>query len=52
MLYEVITQGDKLLVRSGRSRFSLSTLPAQEFPNIDEWQSVLEFEVPQSTLRP
>jgi len=44
-------QGDKLLVRSGRSRFSLSTLPAQEFPNIDEWQSVLEFEVPQSTLR-
>ncbi|MEA7538798.1 hypothetical protein ONQ62_26790, partial [Salmonella enterica subsp. enterica serovar Virginia] len=32
-------EGDRMLVRSGRSRFSLSTLPAADFPNLDDWQS-------------
>ncbi|RRQ76621.1 DNA polymerase III subunit beta, partial [Streptomyces griseofuscus] len=34
----VILEGDRMLVRSGRSRFSLSTLPASDFPNLDDWQ--------------
>ncbi|KLU17932.1 DNA polymerase III subunit beta, partial [Proteus mirabilis] len=43
--------GDRLLVRSGRSRFSLSTLPASDFPNLDDWQSEVEFTLPQATLK-
>jgi len=35
----VALDGDRMLVRSGRSRFSLSTLPATDFPNLDDWQS-------------
>lgn len=42
---------DRLLVRSGRSRFSLSTLPATDFPNLDDWQSEVEFSLPQSILK-
>ncbi|MBI2380402.1 MAG: DNA polymerase III subunit beta [Gammaproteobacteria bacterium] len=41
----------KLLIRSGRSRFSLSTLPASEFPNIEEGPDNLEFNLPQGVLK-
>lgn len=41
----------KLLIRSGRSRFSLSTLPASEFPNIEEGPDNLEFNLPQGLLK-
>lgn len=44
-------QKEKLFIRSGRSKFSLSTLPAVEFPSIEEGPSVLEFELPAATLR-
>ena len=44
-------EGDRMLVRSGRSRFSLSTLPATDFPNLDDWQSEVEFTLPQATLK-
>ena len=44
-------EGDRLLLRSGRSRFSLSTLPAEEFPNIEQWESLLEFNLAQSELK-
>ena len=44
-------EGDRMLVRSGRSRFSLSTLPASDFPNLDDWQSEVEFTLPQATLK-
>ncbi len=47
----VALDGDRLLVRSGRSRFSLSTLPAIDFPNLDDWQSEVEFTLPQATLK-
>ena len=42
---------DKALVRSGRSRFSLSTLPANDFPALDKINTVAEFELPQKTLK-
>ncbi|CNE30201.1 DNA polymerase III subunit beta [Yersinia nurmii] len=47
----VALDGDRLLVRSGRSRFSLSTLPAADFPNLDDWQSEVEFMLPQATMK-
>ena len=34
-----VLEGDRVQIRSGRSRFSLSTLPAHDFPNIEDWQS-------------
>jgi len=40
----------KALVKSGRSRFSLATLPATDFPALDSINSVHEFEIPQKTL--
>ncbi|MGK2959671.1 MAG: DNA polymerase III subunit beta [Candidatus Malihini olakiniferum] len=47
----VTLEGDRILVRSGRSRFSLSTLPASDFPNLDDWQSEVAFSLPQVTLK-
>ncbi|EKE75990.1 DNA polymerase III subunit beta [Gallaecimonas xiamenensis] len=48
---KVDVDGERLLVRSGRSRFSLSTLAAEDYPNIDAWQSDIEFVTAQSSLR-
>ncbi|USD41157.1 DNA polymerase III subunit beta [Vibrio sp. SCSIO 43135] len=47
----VVLEGDRVQVRSGRSRFSLSTLPASDFPNIEDWQSEVEVSVTQAELR-
>lgn len=41
---------DRLLIKSGRSRFSLSTLPAEEFPFIQSDPSTVELSVPQADL--
>ena len=38
--FEVIDETIKL--SSGRSRYSLSTLPAVDFPNIEEWKGDVE----------
>lgn len=43
--------GDKLTIRSGRSRFTLSTLPAIDFPNVEEKPQNLGFSIPQEALR-
>ena len=40
----------KALVQSGRSRFSLTTLPANDFPALDTINSIYEFEITQKTL--
>ncbi|UDG81108.1 Beta sliding clamp [Candidatus Hartigia pinicola] len=42
---------NRLIVRSGRSRFSLSTLPAVDFPNLDNWKSEVSFYLSQSVLK-
>ena len=44
-------EADRLILRSGRSRFSLSTLPAEEFPNIEDWESLLEYDISQLELK-
>lgn len=47
----VTLEGDRVIIRSGRSRYSLSTLPAADFPNIDDWQSEVELSLPQGRMR-
>ena len=42
--------GEKVQVRSGRSRFSLTTLPAAEFPSVEDVAAERTVDVPQSTL--
>ncbi|MBT8084584.1 MAG: DNA polymerase III subunit beta [Woeseia sp.] len=42
--------GEKLAVRSGRSKFSLTTLPAAEFPTVENIDATQSIDVPQSTL--
>ena len=41
----------KVLLRSGRSRFTLSTLPARDFPNIEDSLGTHQFTVLQGQLR-
>src|SRR5699024_5329528 len=41
----------RAVLRSGRSRFTLSTLPAAEFPNIEESQGNIELSLPRGTLK-
>jgi DNA polymerase III subunit beta len=42
---------ERMTLRSGKSRFTLSTLPAQEFPVVEDIQVQRRFQVPQSLLR-
>ncbi|VAW56795.1 DNA polymerase III beta subunit, partial [hydrothermal vent metagenome] len=41
----------KALIKSGRSRFSLVTLPASDFPALEEISSIYEFSVSQRLLK-
>ena len=41
----------KALVQSGRSRFSLTTLPANDFPALEAINSIYEFEITQKMLK-
>ena len=44
-------ESNKALLKSGRSKYSLSTLSADDYPNLEDWQGELEFEIPQSDLK-
>lgn len=44
-------EGERVQVRSGRSRFTLATLPPGEFPLVDELQGGVELGLPQADLR-
>jgi DNA polymerase-3 subunit beta len=41
----------KAMIKSGRSKFTLATLPANEFPSVDEGEKTVEFMVPGSSLK-
>jgi DNA polymerase-3 subunit beta len=47
----ISVDSDKAMIKSGRSRFSLSTLPASDFPSLDSINAVAEFDLPQKTLK-
>lgn len=42
---------DRAIIKSGRSRFTLTTLPASDFPALDEISSVYEFNISQNVLK-
>jgi DNA polymerase-3 subunit beta len=46
-----VLEGERVQLRSGRSRFTLATLPAHDFPNIEDWQSELTLTLTQAELR-
>ncbi len=41
---------DTINIACGRSRYSLATLPANDFPNIEEWQGDVDFTLQKSQL--
>src|ERR1700691_1253898 len=43
-------EGEKVVIKAGRSRFSLSTLPAAEFPVIDDINSQQTVQLPRKGL--
>ncbi len=47
----VQVEQDRAVVRSGRSRFALATLPAADFPKVESGPGDLELELPQGKLR-
>ncbi|WP_415882961.1 DNA polymerase III subunit beta [Neptuniibacter sp. QD29_5] len=48
---ELTLTGQKMVIKAGRSRFSLSTLPAAEFPNVEDSPETLELSMLQHQLR-
>ena len=50
-LIDIRVDDQKLLVKAGRSRFTLSTLPANDFPTVEEGPGSLTFNLPQAKLR-
>lgn len=43
--------GDRVRVQSGRSRFTLASLPAAEFPNLEDIQALDQFSLAQADLK-
>lgn len=50
-MIEASREKDRLVIRSGKSRFTLSTLPATEFPIIEDINAQQRFDLPQATLK-
>ncbi len=48
---ELTTTDDRCVIKSGRSRFTLSTLPGSEFPNIDAVTAPFEFSLTQKEFK-
>src|SRR5208337_2639871 len=46
----ITVEGEKVVIKAGRSRFSLATLPASEFPVIDDINSQQTVEIPRKDL--
>lgn len=47
----VSQSGDKVSVAAGRSRFTLATLPASDFPSVDEVEASERVTVPEAALK-
>lgn len=45
------TSKDRVIVKSGKSRFNLATLPVNDFPNLEEIASQFSFSLPQRVLK-
>ena len=47
----VAQTGDKVTVQAGRSRFTLASLPANDFPSVDEMEATERVRVPEAALK-
>ena len=47
----VNAEKERAMIRSGKSRFSLATLPVGDFPNIEDVSGAFTFQVPQRVLK-
>ena len=43
--------GNKATIRAGRGRYTLSTLSASDYPNLEDWQADVEFVISQNDLK-
>jgi len=50
-MLKINLDGEQLIIRSGKSRFVLTTLPAIDFPNVDPGPFPLQFAITQSKVR-
>lgn len=48
---ELAEDDQRLVLKSGRSRFTLSTLPATDFPNVEDGPGDLQFSCPQYEIK-
>ena len=48
---DVKLSGDRVALNAGRSRFTLTTLPASEFPTVDQIEVVEKVSLPEEVLR-
>lgn len=48
---QFVLEGDHMVLRSGRSRFLLTTLPARDFPTIEDGSFTTEFTLAQAKLK-
>lgn len=48
---ELHQEKGQIILRSGKSRFTLATLPAEDFPNFEQTASQLTFNIPTEDLR-
>ncbi|WP_041521950.1 DNA polymerase III subunit beta [Gilvimarinus agarilyticus] len=48
---ELVEEEGRVLLKSGRSRFTLSTLPATDFPNVEDGPSDLQFSCQQREVK-
>ena len=49
IIFEV--EENKAIIKSGRGKYTLSTLSANDYPNLEDWEGEVEFEVQQSDLK-
>lgn len=50
-LLQFSLEGDHLILRSGKSRFLLTTLPSQDFPNVEDGPFAIQFKMSQEKLK-
>lgn len=43
--------GNKAVIRSGRSKYTLSTLSSGDYPNLEDWEGEVEFELSRADLK-
>jgi len=48
---QIQLQGENCVLSAGKSKFTLATLSASDYPNLESWQGEIEFEISRAQLR-